>query len=304
MNPTPHHFNFTSEELNNFIKIAGSVAIGVLTLFLLVKTINEVKTYSTIGENPLNSVQNVISVTGKSDMDVKPDVTTFSWSVESDGKTIDEAQSKAATINNKAIEFVKGKGIKEADIKTLGLNTYPKYETSYKGCVVPRSGGAGVSSGSADGAVSSMSVAMPTIMPPCNSESIISGYTTSLSVQVKVRDINKNEKLVSELVGGLGSIGVKASTPSNTIDDIEAYKRVVRNEAIIKARQEAEMLAKALGVKLVKITSFNENGGGGYPYAMDYVSARPMMEKASVAPDLPTGTNKVTSEVTITYQIK
>lgn len=304
MNPSSHHFNFTSEELNNFIKIAGSIAIGVLTLFLLVKTINEVKTYSTIGENPLNSVQNVISVTGKSDMDVKPDVTTFSWSVESDGKTIDEAQSKAATINNKAIEFVKGKGVKEADIKTLGLNTYPKYETSYKGCVTPRSsGGAGVSSGGFEGAVSS-AVAMPSIMPPCNSESIISGYTTSLSVQVKVRDINKNEKLVSELIGGLGSIGVKASTPSNTIDDIEAFRKVVRNEAIIKARQEAEVLAKALGVKLVKITSFNENGGGGYPYAMDYMSARPMMEKASVAPELPTGTNKVTSEVTITYQIK
>ncbi len=301
MNPSTHHFNFTSEELNNFIKIAGAVAIGVLTLFLLVKTINEVKTYSTIGENPLNSVQNVISVTGKSDMDVKPDVTTFSWSVESDGKTIDEAQSKAATINNKAIEFIKGKGIKEADIKTLGLNTYPKYETSYKGCVTPRSG---ATSGSSDGSVSSMVVAMPTIMPPCNSESVISGYTTSLSVQVKVREINKNEKLVGELIGGLGSIGVKASTPTNTIDDIEAFKKVVRNEAIIKARQEAEVLAKALGVKLVKITSFNENGGGGYPYAMDYVSARPMMEKASVAPDLPTGTNKVSSEVTITYQIK
>lgn len=301
MNPSTHHFNFTSEELNNFLKIAGAVAIGVLTLFLLVKTINEVKTYSTIGENPLNSVQNVISVTGKSDMDVKPDVTTFSWSVESDGKTIDEAQSKAATINNKAIEFIKGKGIKEADIKTLGLNTYPKYETSYKGCVTPRSG---ATSGSSDGSVSSMVVAMPTIMPPCNSESVISGYTTSLSVQVKVREINKNEKLVGELIGGLGSIGVKASTPTNTIDDIEAFKKVVRNEAIIKARQEAEVLAKALGVKLVKITSFNENGGGGYPYAMDYMSARPMMEKASVAPELPTGTNKVSSEVTITYEIK
>ena len=47
-----------------------------------------------MGENPLNSVQNVISVTGKSDMDVKPDVTTFSWSVESDGKTIDESSGQ------------------------------------------------------------------------------------------------------------------------------------------------------------------------------------------------------------------
>jgi uncharacterized protein YggE len=298
MNLPSHHFNFSSEELNNFLKIAGSIAIGVLTLFLLVKTINEVKLYSTIGDNPLQSVQNVISVSGKSEMDVKPDVTTFSWSIEADGKTIEEAQSNSATINNKAIALVKSKGIKEADIKTLGLNTYPKYETSYRGCVTP-----GATSVSSDSSVSSIA-SMPSIMPPCNSESVIVGYTTSQSVQVKVRDIDKNEKLVSELVGGLATVGVKVSTPSNTIDDIDEYKRVVRNEAIIKARREAQILAKELGVKLVKITSFTEGGSGYYPYAMDYVSARPAMEKASVAPELPTGTNKVSSEVTITYQIK
>jgi uncharacterized protein YggE len=296
MNLPTHHFNFTTEELNNFLKIAGAAVIGVLTLFLIVKTMTEIKTYSTIGDNPMNSVQNVISVTGKSDMDVMPDVTTFEWSVEADGKTSEDSQSKSATINNKAIAFVKEKGIKEADIKTIGLNTYPKYETSYKNCITPMS---------VKESVSGMTVASPTIMPPCNTESVISGYTTSQSVRVKVRDINKNQKLVGELVAGLATVGVRVSTPSNTIDDVDAYMRVVRNEAILKARQEAEVLAKSLGVKLVRITSFNENGAGGYPYAMDYMSARPMMEKAgAVVPDLPTGTNKITSEVTLTYQIK
>jgi uncharacterized protein YggE len=142
-------------------------------------------------------------------------------------------------------------------------------------------------------------------MPPCAGESVISGYTTSISIEVKVRDIDKNQKLVSDLIGGLATIGVKPSTPSNTIDNIDAYKSKVKEEAIVKARIEAERLAKALGVKLVKITGFSENGNGGYyPYAAaDYMSARPMMEK-SVSPDLPTGTNKVTSEVTLTYEIR
>ncbi|MCF7865734.1 MAG: SIMPL domain-containing protein [Candidatus Pacebacteria bacterium] len=293
---TSHHFNFTSEELNSFLKIVGAAAIGVLTLFLVVKTMNEIKTYSTIGDDASFSVQNVISVTGKSDMDVTPDITTFEWSIEADGKTSEESQSKSATINNKAIAFVKEKGIKEADIKTTGLNTYPKYETSYKNCISPMSNKT---------TVSGMTVASPTIMPPCNTESVISGYTTSQSVRVKVRDINKNQKIVGELVAGLATVGVRVSTPVNTIDDMDAYKRVVRDEAILKARQEAEVLAKSLGVKLVRITSFNENGGGYYPYAMDAMSSRSsMMEKAAVTPDLPTGTNKVSSEVNITYQIK
>lgn len=286
MNPPSRHFNFSGEQLNNSLKLAGIAAVCVLTLFLIVKTMNEVD------GGTLNNVQNVISVSGKADMDVMPDVTTFTWSVEADGKTAEEAQSKSATINNKAIEFVKGKGIKEADIKTTGLNTYPKYTTSYDNCVK-------------EVKVNSISPTIYPPMPPCSGDSVISGYTTSQSVEVKVRDINKNQKIVGELVAGLATTGVRVSTPSNTIDDIDAYKKIVREEAIIKARREAEALAQSLGVKLVRITSFNENGAGGYPYAMDYMSARPaMMEKAAVVPDLPTGTNKVTSEVTITYQIK
>lgn len=299
MNPDKHYFNYTPEQLNNFLKIAGSVCVGVLTLFLLVKTVSEIKKYDTIGESA-NGIQNIISVNGKSEMEVSPDITVFSWSVESEGKTIEQAQSKAAEINNKAIAFVKEKGIKEADIKTLSLNTYPKYESSYKNCPVYK--GAAVSSGSAG------SVVAPSIAPypPCSGESVIVGYTTSMSVQVKVRDVNRDSKKTGELIAGLATIGVKASDPTSTIDDVDAYKRLVRDQAIIDARQQAEKLARALGVKLVRITSFSENGAGGYPYAaMDYMSARPaMVEKAAVAPDLPTGTNKIVSEVTITYQIK
>ena len=300
MNLEKHHLNFSSEELTNFVKIASSIAIGVLTLFLLVKTINEVKTYSTIGENSANAIQSVITVTGKSDMDVKPDVTVFTWNVEAEGKTIDEAQSKSATINNKAIAFVKEKGIKEADIKSIELNTYPKYSNTTKNCTAPMMESTSVK---ASAGVSS-SVAMP-IMPPCvNTESTIVGYTTSQSVQVKVRNIDQNSNLVSDLVGGLAKIGVKVSNPTSTVDDMDSYTKAVRDQAILKARANAETLARSLGVKLVRVTSFNDNSGGGYPYAMDYVSARPMMSKASVSPDLPTGTNKISSEVSITYEIR
>jgi uncharacterized protein YggE len=298
MNPSTHHFNFTSEELNNFLKIAGAVALGVLTLFLLVKTINEVKVYSTIGDNP-NGMQNVISVTGKSDMEVMPDVTVFSWSIEADGKTSQESESKSATINNKAIAFAKEKGIPEADIKTTGLNTYAKYGSSYKNCIVPVP-----AKGGAAGTDAAM-VSSPAMYPyPCNPDSVVTGYTTSQSVQVKVRDVNKNKELVEQLVAGLTTTGVRVSTPTSSIDDVDVYKRLVRNEAIVKARQEAEVLAQSLGVKLVRIASFNENGGGYYPYAMDSMSARPAMNKAEVIPDLPTGTNNVSAEVTITYEIR
>ncbi len=295
MNPEKFHFNYTPEQQNAFLKGAGAICLTVLTLLLIVKTMTEVKIFATTDANK-NGIQNVISVSGKSEMDVKPDLTVLTFSSEGTGKTAEDAQDKSAEMNNKAIAFVKEKGIKEADIKTDSYNTYPRYEQSYKNCP-------GITSASG---VSSVRPAIePAIYPPCTSGSVITGYTTNQSVTVKIRDIDKNPKLASEIVAGLGQIGVTASLQGSTIDNIEEYKKVVRDEAIIKARREAERLAKALGVKLVKITSFNENGMGGYPYAMDYISARPAMaEKAAIAPEMPTGTNKVTSEVTITYEIR
>lgn len=307
MNPDNKYFKYSPEQISKLIKMVGAACLGMLTLFLLVKTINEIKTYSTIGEFGANGVQNTISVNGTSDMDVQPDVTVFTWNVDADGKTVAEAQSKAADINNKAIAYVKEKGIKEADIKTLSLNTSPRYENSYKNCPVYNASGVSAVAPAAGTAVSSMvAPAGPTIVAPCNGNSVIVGYTTSISIQVKVRDIDRDTTKTSELVGGLAPLGVKVSNPVSTVDDMDGYKQKVRDEAISKAREQAEKLAGALGVKLVRVTSFYDNSGNPYPMAMDYaVSARAgAMEAKATVPDLPTGTNKITANVTITYQIR
>ncbi len=295
MNTEKSHFNFSTEELNNFLRIGAIVCAGILALFLLAKTVNEVKSYSDIGsnQNP-NGMEDIITVSGEAEMDVKPDITTFSWTVDATGRTVVDAQNKAAEIANKAIAFLKEKGIKEADLKTTGYYTNTRYETKYTPCTVsaPRS--------SADSMIAPM--------PPCgNTQSVPSGYDTTQTVEVKVRDIDKEPGKTSELIAGLGTIGAKASSPYSSIDEPETYERKVREEAIIKARQEAEILAKALGVRLVKITGFSENGGG-YPGAM--YDSRAMMgsavaqEKAATPPGLPTGTNKVSSSVTLTYRIR
>lgn len=284
MNPNGK-FNFSSEQLNNSLRAVGIFCIGLLSLFLLVKTVNEIKTYSTIGE-PATAYQNAITVSGKSEMMIKPDVTVLSITIDESANTIEEAQSKAATKEKRAIAFAKEKGIKADDIKTTYYYTSTKYETASTPCPMPKT---------------------PTVSYvayPCGSKTIEAGYQTTETVEFRIRDITAHPEKAGELVAGLGSMGVKPSNPVSTVDNPEAFKRQVRAEAIAKARKEAEVLARDLGVKLVKITSFAENGGAGYPvpmYAMDSISAR--SEKA-VAPELPTGTDKITSEVTITYQIR
>jgi uncharacterized protein YggE len=97
---------------------------------------------------------------------------------------------------------------------------------------------------------------------------------------------------------------VKVSGVSNTVDNPESYEAQVRGEAIAKAQEKARLLASQLRVKLGKVVSFNENA---YPYPMMYksMSARSVgAADAAPVPDMPTGTNNISSEVTITYQIK
>ncbi len=301
------HFSFSSEQLSNALRFAGVVCVGVLTLFLLVHTMGAVRVYPTLGEGEVaGEAQHTITVNGEADMDVLPDITTFSVSVEADGKTVAEAQSKAAAISNKAIAFIKGKGVAEKDIKTTGLYTNPKYDTKYRPCAVSMDAAVkSVSSGSGSSGSVGSAVAYPTIMPPCSSESVISGYTTYQSFDVKVRNIDKEPNKTTELVAGVASFGAKASTPYSTIDKPDVYANAVRREAIMKARAQADILAKDLGVKIVRVSSFSENGNPSYP--RPYAVGNMMESKASydtVAPELPTGTNKITSSVSITYQIR
>ena len=94
------------------------------------------------------------------------------------------------------------------------------------------------------------------------------------------------------------------TTSSFGFEDDKLVAREARDAAITDAKAEADKLAASLGVKLVRIVSFNENGGG-YPAPM---YARDMMlqsGKAEVSnPVIPVGVNKVESNVTIVYEIR
>jgi uncharacterized protein YggE len=304
-----HSFEVSSDELNNFIKWSVLTCVGVLTLFLFVKTINEIKTYAYIGEDGAIS-QNIISVSGKSEMYVLPDITTFTFSVDSTASTIVDAQNQSAQISNKALAFLKEKGIKPADIKTINYYTNTKYKNQTEPCLyrsIEGNGSAVSEPYNPDAPVSSFA---PTtvrgdIMPSCSvTNQVPSGYETYHIIEVKVRNIRDNPSLTGDLVAGLGQIGVKVSNPYSVVDEPEKYRSKVRQEAILKARREAEVLAKVLGVKLDGVVGFNDND---YPIYPMYGSAREMDAISApkvISPEMPTGANKITSEVTVMYKIK
>lgn len=92
------------------------------------------------------------------------------------------------------------------------------------------------------------------------------------------------------------------------VDDIEKVKAEAREKAVADAKAKAKVLSKTLGVKLDTIVNFYENGDGAYPimYRSEMSADTKVMNagSVSVAPSLPTGENKVISNVTITYEVK
>ena len=130
---------------------------------------------------------------------------------------------------------------------------------------------------------------------------MLNGYTASESITVKVRNTDN----VGDIMQALGVTGISnLSGPNFSIDNQDALVAQARKLAIDDAKAKAQALAKDLGVTLGKISSFNDSGNN-YPvmYAQNAMLSGAVAPKAAPAV-IPAGVNTITSDVTITYEIK
>ncbi len=252
---------------------AGLWGITAATIFLSVFLIAQtIKTFETSDIFPSNT----ITVVGEGEVVALPDVASFTYSVTELADDAGTAQNKAAEKSNKIIEILKGIGIEEKDIKTTGYNIYPKYEWKYTTCFpgqVCRGG-----------------------------ENVLVGHEVSHTIEVVVREMSKTGEALS-LVGAENVSNV--SSISFKIDDEDSLKSEAREIAIKSAIEQAEELANQLGVKIVKIVTFNEDQGNfmDYGFRGDMKFDGVMME-SSVTPEIPVGENTISTKVYITFEIK
>jgi len=225
--------------------------------------------------------KNVITISGHGEVNAVPDIASLYFTVESSKSTQKESSDEVNTKVKQVTDFLKASDVAEKDIKTEGYNSYPKYSSPTPCPMYYKEGG---------------------IMPPCGqSDSKIIGYTVSQSITVKVRKVDD----VSKIIDGINKIGVtNMSGPTLSIDDEDELKAEARKEAINDAKAKAKVLARDLGVHLGKISSFSENGNY-YPMYTSYnTMAKDSMESAGVPAEIPKGENTISSDVTITYEIR
>jgi uncharacterized protein YggE len=258
---------WTSKRIERLV----SVFLIVASVFVAILAIHG---FSGLFE-PGAPASNTISVEGTGKATAVPNIASISFTVIGEGKTATMAQDEATKKNNVALALLEQKGVDKKDFKTTSYSVSPKYNYPQP-CY-----GNGT---------------------PCvYDEQRVVGYTVQQSTEVKVRDLGK----VGDLLSALGDAGIsQLYGPNFTVEDEDAVRAEARKEAIDEARAKAKILARDLGVRLVRVVSFNENGGG---YPVPFYSRADMAMGASApkaAPEIAPGENEITSNVVITYEIR
>lgn len=257
---------------NQKVQVATIVALALLGLFLATKVITEVVGFGYIGTMPMT---NTITVSGEGETYAAADIASIVFTATEDKNTVAEAQSVVTTRTDNALAFLKGAGVDDKDVKTTNYSIYPKYEWQQALCTQYS-------------------------CPP--GKNVLTGYTVSQTVTIKVRDTSK----VGDILSGLAEAGItQISGPDFTVDDDSALRAEARAAAIADAKDQADKLASQLGVRLVRVVNFYENSGPYYPvYGMGGAESATIARDVAQPPSLPVGENKITSNVSVTYEIR
>jgi len=244
-----------------------NVFMAVLSVFVAVLIVS----YIVDIRDKVQETKNTITVSDTGTQYAAPDLAVVTFSVTNEAKTVAEAMKENTDKMNAVVVSVASNGVEEKDRKTTNFSIYPRYEWQDISAIYPEG------------------------------KRVFVGYEVSQSLEVKIRDLAKTGDII-EAATNAGANNV--SDLQFTVDKQDEIKKQAREEAITKAKTKAEELAKQLGVRLVRISSFSE--GNSYPYYASYKEAAGLGggDVSSPVPDIQTGQNKIEVTVSITYEIK
>ena len=204
----------------------------------------------------------LLNVSAQAEARRVPDVATISAGVVTQAADGNTAMRQNAEQMAKVMAAIKAAGIAEKDIQTSGISLNPQYRYVE------------------------------------NEAPSITGYQATNTVSLKVRDITKLGKVLDSLAAqGANQI----NGPSFQIDQPEPVYDEARLAALKKAKDRAETYAKALDLKVRRIISISEGGGGGFrPVPMMAISAR---GKAEMDTAVSPGETEVSVSLDVVFEL-
>jgi len=192
-----------------------------------------------------------------------PDVAVISAGVMTRSASATAAISENAGRMERVREALKRAGIADRDIQTSNISLNPEYR--YQDNQPPQ----------------------------------LTGYTASNTVNVRFRDIRNTGRILDALVAqGANQI----NGPNLTIDKPEAALDEARTKAVAAGRARAELYARALGMRVVRLLSVSEGGGYSVPQPMVMMRA----ERGGVAADtkIDPGEQQVQVTVAMSFELQ
>jgi uncharacterized protein YggE len=192
-----------------------------------------------------------------------PDIAIISAGVVSRSATATGALQDAADRMQRVLAALKRAGVADRDVQTSNISLNPEYRYVEN-------------------------------QPPQ-----LTGYTASNQLTIRFRDIRNSGKILDALVSqGANQI----SGPSLTIDKPEAALDEARARAVSAGRARAELYARSLGMRIVRVVSVSESGGYAAPPPM------PMYARAEIAQAADTkivpGEQKLEVTLAMTFELQ
>jgi uncharacterized protein YggE len=186
-----------------------------------------------------------INATGTGEAFGEPDVLIVNVGVSAQRDSIAGAREAAAAAQKGVIDSLKRNGVADKDIQTIQFSVNPQYDF--------RSG----------------------------SQQII-GYVVSNVVTAKIRDLAKAGATIDAAIEAGGNDAVMQGVQFG-IDDPTELQKQAREQAVRKAKEQAQQLADNAGVKLGKLLSISESSGS-VPIAADVIRAPATGEAVTESP--------------------
>ena len=191
-----------------------------------------------------------------------PDVAVISAGVVTRSQTASGAIEENARRMERVRAALKRAGIADRDIQTSSINLNPDYRYTEN-------------------------------QPPQ-----LVGYQASNMVSVNFRDIRNTGRILDALVAeGANQI----NGPSLTIDKPEAALDEARTRAIANGRARADLYARALGMRLVRLLSVSEGGGYNMTPPMPVVMAQAARDASS---KIDPGEQRLQVAVTMSFELQ
>lgn len=214
---------------------------------------------------PVATIQGArLDIVAEGEVTRVPDLATISAGVVTQGATAGAAMRENATRMNAVVTALKKAGVADRDIQTSTLNLSPQYRYGEN-------------------------------VPP-----VITGYQASNQVSVRFRDIARSGTILDALVAqGANQI----NGPAFSLDKPAAALDEARTAAIRTARARADLYAAAAGLRVKRILTISEQGGGYEPPRPYPVLAMARAEKAADTV-VEAGEQKLSVTVNVSFELE